>query len=96
MNEEDITGGIKDILASSVSRGGDARSAAESAGMRRDSVPSTTCNYVGKAIYRFGGLPKDSEHRNRQTIITVYIKLSSYTDLNSLIVRKEEIEVQTE
>jgi hypothetical protein len=96
MNEEDIARGIKDILAISVSREGDARSAVESAGLRCDSLPSTTCNYMGNAVYRFFGVQKDTQYWNKQIVITVSIKLLSYTDLNNVIVRKQEIIIPAE
>jgi hypothetical protein len=91
--EDTIARGIKDILATSISGKHDPRSAVESIGMHCDSLPSTTCNYVGSVAFWFDGLPKNSPHRSKKTIVTVYIKLSSYANLNSVIVRKEEVEV---
>jgi hypothetical protein len=96
MTEEDITRGIKDILASSASRKGNVRSAVELVGMRCDNPPSTTCNYIGKAVYQLHGLPKDSPHRNKRTVVTVYLSLSSYADPSGLTVHKETLEIPTE
>jgi translation elongation factor EF-1beta len=94
--EDDIARGIKSILANSISKGGDVRSAVESTGMRCDSVPSTTCNYIGNVVFWLHGLPKNSPHRNKKTIVTIYVKLQSYAELSSLIVRKEEAETTAE
>jgi hypothetical protein len=92
ISEDDIARGARELLISSASKSSNSRSAAESIGMHCESLPSTTCRYLGKVAYRFEGLPQGSVHRDKQAIITVHIELLSYTNLNNLTVHKTKTE----
>jgi hypothetical protein len=93
--EDDIARGMKQLLVRSGLPGSNARSGIESIGMHCENLPSATCSYVGKVIYRIDGLPQGSAHRNEQTVVTISIELS-YANLNNLIVHKELVEVPGE
>jgi hypothetical protein len=88
--EDNIRLGIRDLLANPTSR-----SDVEAIGMHCESAPSTICSYVGKVVFRLYGLPQHSVHEGKQFVTTIFIKLS-YADLNSLTVRKEEVETLAE
>ncbi len=93
ITEDEIVRGVRELLTSSASKVRGSRSDAESIGMDCENLPSTTCRYVGKATYRFEGLPQG---RTKQTIITVSIELSSYMNLNKLAVHKEKTDISGE
>jgi hypothetical protein len=86
ISEDDVRRGIKELLENSAAK---ERSDIESIGMHCYGPPSTACGYVGTTAYRFGGIPRTSPAYGKQTVITMRIKLLSYTDPNTLVVRKE-------
>jgi hypothetical protein len=95
ISEDEIVRGVRELLTSSSKVSG-SRTDAESIGMDCENLPSTTCHYIGKVVYRFEGLPQGSAHRDKQTVLTVQIDLLSYTNFNNLTVRKEKTEVLRE
>jgi hypothetical protein len=88
--DDEIGRGIRELLPNPLSR-----SDVESIGMHCDSPPSTTCSYLGKVVFRPHGMPQNSVHRGMQIVTTINIRVS-YADLNSLTVRKEEVETAAE
>jgi hypothetical protein len=92
MSEADIKRGVTGLFANPPSKDGNFRSDAETIGMRCELLPGTACSYRGEVVYRFNGLPAHSAHRNMQTILTIDIRLISYADLRTLVVRKEKVE----
>lgn len=95
-SEDDIARGVRELLVNSVGNDVNPRSDVESTGMRCGRPPSTGCSYIGKVVYRFEGLPKNAAGRNKRIVVTIHISLISYTNLNNLVVHKEQIEEQGE
>jgi hypothetical protein len=68
---------------------------AESLGVRCARPPGTECSYSGEVSYRLGGLPQNSPHQGKKTIVTIRV-LFSYLKPEELVVEKREREIAAE
>jgi hypothetical protein len=91
----DLERGIAKLIAERFPAKSISREDAESLGAQCAQPPDTDCSYSGEISYRLGGLPHDSPHQGKRTLVNIKVKFS-YLPPQDVVVQKHEYEMPDE
>jgi hypothetical protein len=95
LREVDLERGLAELVTERTSRNSMSRRDAESLGAKCAQTPSSECSYSGEISYRLNGLPQDSPHQGKRTVVNIQVRFS-HLKPQEISVHKDEREISDE